>query len=119
MNIIGNLNAWLYFGIFAGLVSVGIAIYIYYWVVRQDPGSARAQEVAGWIRDGANAYLKKLYSALTALAVIISIIMAIVFSIDRAALASETGYSHRDGYCFCARSPLLCYGRLSWHACGG
>lgn len=93
MNIIGNLNAWLYFGIFAGLVSVGIAIYIYYWVVRQDPGSARAQEVAGWIRDGANAYLKKLYSALTALAVIISIIMAIVFSIDSAALASETGYS--------------------------
>ena len=93
MNIIGNLNAWLYFGIFAGLVSLGIAIYIYFWVVRQDPGSARAQQVAGWIRAGANAYLKKLYSALTALAVVISIILAIVFSIEKAALASEAGYT--------------------------
>ena len=92
MNIIGNLNAWLVVGILAGLASVGMAVYIYFWVIKQDPGSERAREVAGWIRSGANAYLKKLYSALTTLAVAIAIVIAIVFSIDKAALASETDY---------------------------
>lgn len=92
MDILNNLDAWLVVGILFGLASVGIAVYIYFWVVKQDPGSERAKEVASWIRTGANAYLKKLYSALTILAVVISIILAIVFSIDSAALASETDY---------------------------
>ena len=55
---------------------------LYFWVMRQDAGSEKAQEVAGWIREGAASYLKKLYTALTLVAVVLGFIIAIVFSFD-------------------------------------
>lgn len=75
-------HTWLFIGIFSGFISIGVALYLFFWVKRQDPGSKRAQEVAGWIREGAASYLKKLYSALTLVAVIIGFVIAIVFSFD-------------------------------------
>ncbi len=73
---------WLIVAIILGVVSVGVALYIFFWVRRQDPGSERARQVAGWIREGAAAYLRRLYTALTLLAVGLGIIIAIVFSLD-------------------------------------
>ena len=75
-------QTWLYVGILSGLISVGVAIYMYFWVMRQDAGSERAQQVAGWIREGAASYLKRLYTALTLVAVILGFVIAIVFSFD-------------------------------------
>lgn len=79
---------WLLIGIAASLASIGIAIYLYVWVRRQDPGSEKAQEVASWIREGAQAYLKRLYLALTVVAVILGFIIAIVFSFNLNGIAS-------------------------------
>jgi len=73
---------WIFGAIFAGLVSVGVAIWLYRWVSRQDAGSERAQEVASWIRDGSKSYLRRLYLALTLVAAAMGIIIAIVFSFD-------------------------------------
>ena len=73
---------WIFVSILAGIVSVGVAIVLYRWVNRQDPGSERAQEVASWIREGAQTYLRRLYLALTLVAVALGIIIAIVFSFD-------------------------------------
>lgn len=73
---------WLFIAIAAGLVSVGVAVWIYFWVNRQDPGSKRAQEVAAWIREGAQSYLRKLYTALGMVAVGLGLIIAIVFMFD-------------------------------------
>ncbi len=73
---------WIFVAIFAGIVSVGVAIWLYTWVNRQDPGSEEAQEVASWIREGARTYLRRLYTALTLVAVALAIIIAIVFSFD-------------------------------------
>jgi len=75
-------NIWLLVGIGSGIISVGAALYLYYWVVRQDAGSERAQEVARWIREGAASYLKRLYIALTLVSVVLGFIIAIVFSFD-------------------------------------
>ncbi len=83
-------QTWLFVGILSGLLSVGVAILLYYWVMRQDAGSEKAQQVAGWIRDGAASYLKKLYTALTLVAVILGIIIAIVFSFDLTQLGSAS-----------------------------
>ncbi len=77
------MNIWVLISFFAGLLSVGVAFVYYRWVVRQDAGSERAQRVAGWIEDGAESYLKKLYTALTMLAVVLAIVLAIVFGIQR------------------------------------
>ncbi|MCJ7737716.1 MAG: sodium-translocating pyrophosphatase [Anaerolineae bacterium] len=73
---------WLIIAIGAGLVSLGVAVWIYFWVDRQDPGSERAQEVASWIRDGAQAYLRRLYTALTLVTIVLGSVIAIVFSFD-------------------------------------
>ena len=73
---------WLIIAIISGAISVGVAIRLYFWVLRQDTGSERAQEVASWIREGSITYLRRLYRALTLVAVGLGIIMAVVFSFD-------------------------------------
>ena len=73
---------WLLVGIGSGVISVAAAVYLYFWVMRQDAGSEKAQEVARWIREGAASYLKKLYAALTLVAVVLGFIIAVVFSFD-------------------------------------
>ena len=73
---------WLLVGIGSGIISVAAAIYMYFWVMRQDAGSEKAQEVARWIREGAASYLKKLYTALTLVAIVLGFIIAVVFSFD-------------------------------------
>jgi len=75
-------QAWIFVSLLAGVVSVGFAIGLYVWVNRQDAGSKRAQEVASWIREGARSYLRRLYTALTLVAVALGIVIAIVFSFD-------------------------------------
>ena len=76
------IDIWLLVGIGSGIISVGAALILYYWVMRQDAGSERAQEVASWIREGAASYLKRLYLALTLVCVVLGFIIAIVFSFD-------------------------------------
>jgi K(+)-stimulated pyrophosphate-energized sodium pump len=73
---------WIFAAIIAGVVSLGVAIWLYIWVNRQDAGSEEAQEVATWIRDGARTYLRRLYLALTLVSVALGVIIAIVFSFD-------------------------------------
>ncbi len=75
-------TTWLYISIAASALSIGVAVYLYFWVKRQDPGTEKAQEVASWIREGAQTYLKRLYLALTIVAVILGFIIAIVFSFN-------------------------------------
>jgi len=76
------MQSWLIISIAAGILSVGTAIWLYTWVIRQTPGTERAKEVASWIREGATSYLKRLYTALTLVAVALGIVIAIVFSFD-------------------------------------
>lgn len=85
-----NFNYWSYIGIAAGIISIAVALFLYFWVKRQHPGSEKAQEVAGWIKEGASSYLKRLYTALTIVAAILGLIIAIVFSL----IDTETGAPH-------------------------
>ncbi|MCD6285573.1 MAG: sodium-translocating pyrophosphatase [Anaerolineae bacterium] len=76
------MNIWVVVSFIAGVISVGASVVYYQWVAKQDPGDERAQRVAGWIEAGARSYLKKLYTALTGLAVALAIVLAIVFSLQ-------------------------------------
>lgn len=75
-------NVWLYISIGTGLVSIAVAVFLFFWVKKQDPGTERAKEVASWIREGAQTYLKRLYFSLAIVAVILAFIIAVVFSFD-------------------------------------
>jgi len=75
-----NTDIWLYAGLIAGALSIFTAVFSYIRVRQYDAGSDRAQQIAGWIREGASTYLKLLYKTLIVVAVILGIILAIVFS---------------------------------------
>ncbi|MGC8787719.1 MAG: sodium/proton-translocating pyrophosphatase, partial [Anaerolineae bacterium] len=76
------MQFWIFIAALAGLVSLGVAIWLYRWVEKQDAGPPRAQEIASWIREGSTSYLRRLYLALVILAVGLGIVIAIVFSFD-------------------------------------
>lgn len=77
-----STHAWLFLGMGAGLASVAIALYIFFWVKKQDTGSEKAQQVARWIQEGAQSYLRKLYTSLTLIALILAVVIGVVFTID-------------------------------------
>jgi K(+)-stimulated pyrophosphate-energized sodium pump len=79
------MNIWVIVSFISGVISVAAAVLYYQWVVKQEVGTERAARVAGWIEEGAQSYLKKLYTALTGLAVAMAIILAIVFGLQRSA----------------------------------
>lgn len=83
-------QTWFFISLAAGALSIGVAVWLYFWVIRQDPGTERAQEVASWIQEGASSYLIRLYKALTMVALGLGIIIAIVFSFDIAHLGTGT-----------------------------
>jgi len=75
------MDIWLIISLVAGIISVGTAFAVFNWVKKQDPGTERAQRVAKWIKEGAQSYLKRLYSALGLLAVGLAIVLLIVFGL--------------------------------------
>ncbi len=48
----------------AGIVSIVMALYFRYLVLKEDPGNERMQEVAGYIEEGAKTYIKVQYKIL-------------------------------------------------------
>ena len=93
---------WLIIGLVAGAVSVGVAVWLYIWVNRQDPGTEQAQKVAAWIRQGAISYLWRLYGALLVVAVVLALIILVVFGTLRA----DLGYGVKMAIAFVAGAVL-------------
>ncbi len=59
----------------AGIISIGMALYFRYLVLKEDPGNERMQEVAGYIEDGAKTYIKIQYKILTIFVTALFLIM--------------------------------------------
>ncbi len=76
------MSIWLYITMAAGVLSIAAAVWIFFWVKRQDSGSQKAQEIASYIQQGASSYLRKLYKTLTGVSIVIGLILAVVFSFD-------------------------------------
>ena len=48
----------------AGIISIAMALYFRYLVLKEDPGNERMVEVAGYIEEGAKTYIKVQYKVL-------------------------------------------------------
>jgi K(+)-stimulated pyrophosphate-energized sodium pump len=73
---------WVFVAMLCGVVSITVALGLYRWVISQNPGSAKAQKIASYIRDGARSYLQRLYFALLVLALVLGLIIAIVYGLS-------------------------------------
>ncbi|MCE5259776.1 MAG: sodium-translocating pyrophosphatase [Chloroflexi bacterium] len=84
----------------AGFISIGFAIYLFTWVMKQSNESEAMAKFSKSIQEGAAAYLKRLFQALGGLAVVIAIIILIAINwqtafafIVGATLSALAGYT--------------------------
>ncbi|HET6895467.1 MAG TPA: sodium-translocating pyrophosphatase [Candidatus Baltobacteraceae bacterium] len=71
---IGSLVA-IYLGVGAGVVAILYGLYLISWVMRRSAGNARMQEIAAAIQEGAMAFLKRQYTTVAIVAVILFIVI--------------------------------------------
>jgi len=91
---------WLVIAPIAGFVSIAFAIYLYFYVIKQDSGSPRMQEISVAIKEGANAYLKRQNKTLAVFVVVVAIVLGIAFRDYKMPLAYVIGsiFSALAGY---------------------
>ena len=72
-------NIWIVWGIaFCGSIAALVQAWQFYkQMVASDPGNDRMVEIAGYVRDGANAYLKQQYIVVAGFFLIILILLSI------------------------------------------
>jgi K(+)-stimulated pyrophosphate-energized sodium pump len=73
------MQDWLLIAPIAGFISILAAIYLYFYVSRQDSGNEKMREISGAIKEGANAYLRRQNKTLAVFVTIVAIVLLIVF----------------------------------------
>jgi K(+)-stimulated pyrophosphate-energized sodium pump len=65
----------LYLGVGAGVVAILYGLYLISWVMQRSAGNARMQEIAAAIQEGAMAFLKRQYTTVAIVAVVLFIVI--------------------------------------------
>jgi K(+)-stimulated pyrophosphate-energized sodium pump len=64
-----------------GLITILFAIYLAWDVLRRDRGTAEMQEISGTIHEGAMAFLRRQYSTIAALALVVAVLIGVLIAL--------------------------------------
>ncbi len=62
----------------AAVLALGFALYFYAWMKKMNPGNEKMQEIAGYVQEGAMAYLFRQYRVVTVVFVVLLIILGVL-----------------------------------------
>ncbi|MBD3350324.1 MAG: sodium-translocating pyrophosphatase [Candidatus Lokiarchaeota archaeon] len=82
----------LFFALIASIASILIAVWLSKMVIEKDPGNEAMQTVAGYIEDGANAFLKRQYTTLAFFVAGLAVIILLMKLPDEWNLAQMLAY---------------------------
>src|SRR2546429_5661971 len=81
-----SIMSALWLIVLCGVLAILYAIWAIRSVLAADPGSARMQEIAAAVREGAQAYLKRQYTTICVAGIVIFFILAYFLGASVAAL---------------------------------
>lgn len=90
-----------------GLLSLGVAGFLARGVWKQDEGTEKMREVAGFIREGANGFMKRQYTTIAGLTIVFAVGLFALFSFFDPAKALTTSISFIVGAAFSALAGIV------------
>jgi K(+)-stimulated pyrophosphate-energized sodium pump len=83
----------------AAVIGFGVALYLASWVLKQDPGNERMQEISKATQEGALAFLMREYRVLVVFALVVAVVLGLAVTwltavafLTGAALSAAAGY---------------------------
>ena len=62
----------------ASIISILAGLYFYYYIDKQDSGTDKMKEIAGAIKEGSKAFLKKEYTILSVFVIVVGTLLGII-----------------------------------------